>query len=159
MASAAASVAATPEDTESRWVIIQTTTTSDNRDMVHSVYVVKTSAEVEELKAEAEDSRDFMSIDAREFSAKKDMRVLHVVFHYHDNYADVVGTFETHEEANAFYKSEVAEMLDGVSDLYEGECIKLAKYPDGGSMATLYDAHGNYPDKGDRWVFTTLSFP
>lgn len=154
-----ASVAAASEDTQRRWIVIQTTTTSDNRDMAHSVYVVKTSTEVEELQTEAEDSYDFMSIDAREFSAKDDMRSLHVVFHYHDNYADVIRTFETHEEANAYYKSNVAEMLDGVSDLQEGECIKLAKYPDGGLMATLYDADGRYPDKGDRWVFTTLSFP
>lgn len=158
-ASAPAVPEAVPEGAKRRWVVIQTTKTADNRDMAHSVFAVDSEERVEALKEEADQSYEFMSVNADEFLAKDGLRALHVVFHYHDNYADVVGTFETHEEANAFYKSKVAEMLDGVSDLQEGECIKLAKYPDGGSMATLYDAHGNYPDKGDRWVFTTLSFP
>lgn len=139
-----------------RWVVIQTQLT-DNRDLVHSLFVVNTYTEVQTLKSDAENSYEFMSIDAHEFIATKDMHSLHVVFHYHDNYADVTMTFESYEEAHAFYKSEVSKMVDSVSELCEGETIRLAKFPGGGYMASLYDSEGNYPDKGDRWVITTVT--
>jgi hypothetical protein len=155
---AAATASEEAKNAKRRWVIIQTTLTPDNCDMAHSVFAVDSEERVEALQEEADDSYEFMSINAHEFSATQDMRSLYVVFHYHDNYADCIETFESYEEANTYYTSRIAEMLDGVSDLQDGECIKLAKYPDGGSMATLYDADGRYPDKGDRWVFTTLRF-
>jgi hypothetical protein len=128
-------------------------------DLEHTVRIVKTKARVDALKEEQEASEEFMSVDSREFTIKKNQRTVHVVFHYHDNYSDDIELFETKQEARDYYTSEIVKMDEFYLDDADDYSIKMQKFPGGGYMTTLYDEEDNYPDKGSRWVMTTLTFP
>lgn len=133
------------------WLVIQTVQSPDKQDIIHDVRIMKSKEDAEAVEAEI-DEDTFMSVDIREQTIKKDQSIVHVVFHYHDNYSDYDQLFESYEKARAFYQSEVAKMD---VDLEEGYYVKLQKNYTG-FMATLYDEEDSYPDKGDRWVLTTL---
>lgn len=147
-------------DTCKIWVVVQTVSTPGRRnDLEHTVRIVKTKARVDALKEEQEASEEFMSVDSREFTIKKNQRTVHVVFHYHDNYSDDIELFETKQEARDYYTSEIVKMDEFYLDDADDYSIKMQKFPGGGYMTTLYDEEDNYPDKGSRWVMTTLTFP
>jgi hypothetical protein len=109
----------------------------------------------ENNNSEGNNEVPLVEISEKPITVDKDASSIYVVFHYHDNYADSINTFETKEEAFEFYKEEISTMSN---DLRDGYFVKSKKLNETTYMSTLYDEDGNYPDKGDRWVFTKVDF-
>ena len=143
------------------WIVIRSKREYGN--IHHYVFIFTDETAVRDFKTELE--ADGFSGDIRKFNAKKGMTNFHVVFHYHDNYADVVKVFGSLESANQFYLERIDEMKDELKYGMElkDEMTGAREYPGSKvqrqSMRTMYDSDGRYPDKGSRWVITSVELP
>ncbi len=134
---------------------------SDNRDLMHNVIITQDKSVINELEKEnynyweGSGNAPFTQISKETITVDKEVSSIYIVFHYHDNYADSINTFKTKEEALEFYKKEITSMILDIPDMFY---VKSEKLNENTLMSTLYDEDDNYPDKGDRWVYTKVDF-
>ena len=142
------------------YVIIKTTSRNDAGQILHTVRAFRNRqmfmAENRRLEQQ-EDDGEIMSADSVSFdNLQNDTSVPWVVFHYHDNYADVIKAFDTEEEARAYYEEKKAGIEEDMRQFrYDREGAYIEEEDLGNQiMTTMYDSEGRYPDKGSRWVLT-----
>ena len=130
-------------------------------DISHRVFAFANEADASLFSKTSKERGDM--IDVRKFNAGKGMTNFYVVFHFHDNYADVVKVFRSPETANTYYSERIAEMEDELKDGMHLENAFVGSAENGEvqrqRMRTMYDEDGYYPDKGSRWVMTVVSIP
>lgn len=109
-----------------------------------------------------EDSDDFVD-NYSITSVPRDSRVVHVVYHFHDNYCDHASFYTDRLTAENFFWEKVKEQHISMKEWnqhgWETICALQLDDKQDKIMSTLYSKEGctiSYPDKGNRWVLLTI---
>lgn len=110
------------------------------RDWSHAVRITK------ERPPAASDNvfRDVITLELLNYTAES----VWVMFHFRDNHVDVHRVYTNEEHARVDFNKHVHEQLQ--YDVQNGDSLVYSK-KGGVVTSTVYDDHGDYPDKGSRW--------
>ena len=134
----------------------------DEQDWTHEASITR-------MKPVIDETADvWVDIDKVSSNIPNDARVVHVVYHFHDNYSDHSSFFTDRETAEKIFwkytKEQHTEMRRWNLLGGDEELIYVLQYDDKNGQekitSTLYFKEGSlisYPDKGDRWVLLSLN--
>ena len=122
----------------------------------------KHEVSIHTLKPESNKEDDWTGIcEIRNIS--DDVKQVHVLYHYHDNYSDYSVFYTDRQEAEIeFWKRNKCQLnsLKETWAAWESNYICAVHYEDKLTISsTIYERDMNkisYPDKGDRWVLVTV---
>ena len=116
------------------WLAVETGYPEDG-DIHHKLLIFKTEEEANEANRE-NDGDEILSFNIEKVSVPSEVRDIYVVYHYHDNYADVITGFSNKAEEYAEFKKRVQEMPFEMS---ENEVLRSETRVDSCALTHLWN--------------------